>query len=171
MFRIAIFLQILSCVFCASASAQLFEIARPIFSSGVSDDGDYVPLGPAIDGRVSRANLSRGLLYFSFTVIGGQPALEYLRQYRRLEVDAVILGERSERISGLGISQEKWSKNREAWISQFEKLGYFTFRTFMNTERIADDMLELQVRDGRSNVIKPVAYNSSTYKASIEIVP
>jgi hypothetical protein len=160
---LALFLSI------APVRAQLFEIALPTFSSSVSDDGNYTAVGPAVDGKISRSSLTRGLIYFSFTVIGGQTALDYLRDHRRLEVDAVILADRSERISGLGISQEKWGQSKDAWMSQFQAQGYFTFRTFMNTEKIAGDQLELQVRDVEGNVIKPIGYGPSSYRARVSI--
>jgi hypothetical protein len=78
---------------CLPASAQLFEITLPTFSTFVANDGNYTPVGPAIDGKIFRANLSHGLLYFSFTVYAGQAALDYLQQMNRLEVMAAILGD------------------------------------------------------------------------------
>jgi hypothetical protein len=157
--------------FCTPAFAQLFEIALPTFSSSISDDGDYNPLGPAVDGKISRSSLSRGLLYFSFTVVAGKPAMDYLRNKFQLDVDAVILGDRSRRIAGLGISPEKWSKNRDAWTSQYDKLGYFTFRTYLYTEAVVGDALVLQVRDAGGHIVKPVANDTSTYSASVTIGP
>jgi hypothetical protein len=154
------------------AQAQLFEIAAPSFSAYVTDDGNYTPIGPAVGGKIPRSSLSRGLLYFSFTVIGGEQAMEYLRSNRRLDVDVVILTEeQSERISGLGISQQKWNEKENAWISQFNKSGFFTFRTYMNTQKIGRDTVELQVRDARGHIVRPVAHGSAAYRAIVTITP
>jgi len=155
----------------APALAQLFEIAAPIFSSFVADDGNYTVTGPATNGQISRATLTQGLLYFSFTVIGGQQTLNSLQKNRRLEVNAVILGDQSEIITGLGITLQKWTANKNAWLAQFGQLGYFTFRTYLNTQKILDDSIEIQIRDGRNDVVRPVAYGSITYKASLRLVP
>ena len=152
------------------AFAQLFEIAAPTFSRLVSEDGNYTVIGPAIDGQISRSSLTQGLLYFSFTVIGGQQTLNSLQKDRRLDVNAVILGDKSEIITGLGITQPKWNTNKDAWIAQFNQLGFFTFRTYMNT-RIVGDTIEIQVRDGKNDIIRPVAYDLITYKATVNIVP
>ncbi len=169
--RLALLVLSLFCGSCLSARAQLFEIARPVFSGFVTDDGNYTPVGPAANGQISRASLTHGLLYFSFTVVGGQTTLDRLAKDRRLDVEAVILGNQSEIIPGLGILQQNWIANMDAWISQFNQLGYFTFRTFMNTQKISNGVIEIQIRDGNNNVIRPVAYNSVTYKASVTIVP
>jgi hypothetical protein len=156
---------------CSPGAAQLFEISKPTFSYFVTQDKNYTPVGPANDGKISRATLSRGLLYFSFTIVGGQAAIDYLKDNRRLEAEVVIMGDRSERISGLGISQDKWSENKQAWLMQFDELGYFTFRTFMNTQKISQETMELQVRDAKSNIVRPIGYNLLTYRASVTIVP
>jgi hypothetical protein len=169
--RLVLFVIFLNFLLAHQAHAQLFEIARPIFSQFVTEDGNYKPLGPETDGRISRATLSRGLLYFSFTVVGGKPALEYLQRNRRLEVQAAILNSSSEIIHGLGITQHRWSENKNAWLAQFNELGYFTFRTFLNTQNISPDYVELQIRDVKNNVIRPVGHSGTTYKARVEIAP
>jgi hypothetical protein len=152
------------------ASAQLFEIAAPTFSRLVTDDGNYTVIGPAINGQISRSSLPQGLLYFSFTVIGGQQTLDSLQNDRRLDVNAVILGDKSEIISGLGITQPKWATNKDAWVAQFNQLGFFTFRTYMNTKSTRD-IIAIQIRDDKNNIVRPVAYHLITYKATVNIVP
>jgi len=169
--RLGVLILAFTLVSPAPALAQLFEIAAPTFSSLVADDGNYTVTGPATNGQISRAILTQGLLYFSFTVIGGQQTLDSLQKNRRLEVNAVILGDQSEIITGLGITQQKWIANKNAWLAQFGQLGYFTFRTYMNTQKILDDIIEIQIRDGKNDVVRPVAYDSITYKASLRIVP
>jgi len=169
--RPILFIVILNLLFVGRAYGQLFEIAKPIFSQSVTEDGNYKAVGPETNGWISRASLSRGVLYFSFTVVGGEAALKYLEHNMRLEVDAVILGDRSEIIQGLGISQQKWGQNKKAWLAQYDELGFFTFRTFLNTQKISRDTIEVQIRDAKSNVIRPVGHAGATYKASVTITP
>ena len=154
----------------APSSAQLFEVAAPFFSRSVADDGNYTPIGPAADGIISRASLKHGELYFSFTVVGGESTIKHLRDKKALEIDVVILGDQSQIISGLGINQQKWKDHQDAWISQFNNNGYFTFRTYMTTKDTARELMELQIRDEKRNVVRPIA-SSSSYKASIAIIP
>lgn len=158
------------CLAPVPASAQLFEVAAPLFSKSVADDGNYTPIAPVVDGIISRASLKHGELYFSFTVVGGESTIKHLRDKKALGVDVVILGDQSQTIPGLGINQQKWRDNQEAWISQFNSNGYFTFRTYMTTKDTARELMELQIRDEKRNVVRPIA-SSSSYKASIAIVP
>ena len=156
---------------CSIASAQLFEITLPTFSQFVTKDGNFTPIGPAKEGRISRASLTRGAIYFSFTIVGGQAALDYLNRKHRLEAEVVILGEQSELISGLGISQDKWAENKDAWTFEQKRNGYFKFRTFMLTEKISGDFIELQVRDANRHIIRPVGDPPGSYRALLTIIP
>ena len=93
----------------SAAHSEVFTIAKPQFSVMVLDDANYSVVGPAVDNTISKAKLTQGLVYFSFTVIGTDKAVEYLRQKGRMEVDAVIYadGERRDTIH-IGIEQENW---------------------------------------------------------------
>lgn len=153
------------------ACAQLFQIAAPVFSKSISTDGSYTPLEPAVDGRISRARLHQGEICFSFTVMGGEATIRHLEENQSLGVFVVILGgDRSQTIAGLGIDRQRWENNKEAWTSQFNKDGYFTFRTYMKTRDTFREIVELQIRDDKRNVIRPIAYSAS-YKASVAILP
>jgi hypothetical protein len=171
MIRLTSFVLAIACGVVVPARAQLFEIVAPAFSAFVLEDGNYTPVDQALDGNISRARLTHGLLCFSFTVIGGQQTIDYLQQSRRLDVNTVILGDQSETVTGLGISQQKWAANKDVWIGQFKQLGYFTIRTFMNTQKIYRDTIEIQIRDSKNDVVHPVAYGAVTYKATVDIVP
>jgi hypothetical protein len=153
------------------ASAQLFEISAPTFCAFVSDDGTYTPIGPAVNGQISRASLTHEALYFLFTIIGGQTTLDQASHDNRLDAEVVILGGQSEPITGLGILQPKWLTNKNTWIAQFKQNGFFTYRTYMMTPRISEKTIQLQIRDKNNRIVKPVASSSVSYVATVNIVP
>jgi hypothetical protein len=152
------------------ASAQLFEIAAPTFCAYVSDDGTYTPVGAAVNGQISRASLTHEVLYFLFTIIGGQATIDQANRDNTLQAEAVILGGQSQPITGLGIDPQKWIKNKSSWIAQFNQSGYFTYRTYLATPRISENTIQLQIRDKNSRIVKPVAFSGS-YVATVKIVP
>jgi len=169
--RGAVLAVLIVCACWRSALAQLFEIAQPTFSAFVTNDGTYTVIGPAVDGTISRTSLTHGALYFSFTVIGGDGTIDHLQKNNSLDVAVAILGDQTTIVRGLGISPQKWAAGRDAWMAQHKQQGYFTFRTFMDTQQIAGGAISLQVRDEKNAVIRPVAYELLTYKASVTIVP
>jgi hypothetical protein len=67
------------------AHSQLFQVTNVQFSASVSNDGNYTVVGPAVNGTISRSTLRQGRLFFSFAIIGLQPAVNYLQQNGFLE--------------------------------------------------------------------------------------
>lgn len=147
----------------SSKGDELFSIAKPQFSARVLDDGNYTAVNPATDNKISRAVLSEGLVYFSFTVLGDEKTIQSLKDRGRLDVFAVIYagGVRRDTVQ-IGIDQQKWAQTKQRILGKFDEDGFFTFRTFMNTKQIQNSVVEILVRDGRSNVIS---------RKTIEIVP
>jgi hypothetical protein len=135
-------------------AADVFLIAKPQFSLRVADDGSYAVFGAATNNTMSRAALNQGEVYFSFTVLGQERAIQYLRERNQLPVFVVIYagGVRRDTLE-IGIKPENWRKNRSAVLSKFDQEGFFTWRTYMSTQQTAFESLELLVRDGNSNVV------------------
>jgi hypothetical protein len=74
-------------------------------------------------------------------------------------------------VYGLGITRVKWTASKAAWTSRLSQLGYFTFRTYMNTEKISRDQIGMQIRDVKGNVARPVGYSLLAYEADVTIIP
>lgn len=147
-------------VFSASAQADVFSVAKPQFSRRVLDDGSYTAVDPAVNGSISRGQLDQGRVYFSFTLLGEDRAIEYVKARGRLDVYAIIFadGVRRDTIS-VGIDQQKWKQVGNKILQKFEEEGYFTWRTYMYTDQTTFSSIEILVRDGSNNVIGRATLN------------
>ena len=127
---------------------------KPQFSNLVLDDGNYTVVKPIKDDTVSRSSLDNGRVYFSFTLIGEDKAIQYIKDKGQLEVYAVIYagGIRRDTIS-IGIDQEKWMQVSKSITDKYNRDGYFTWRTYMYTQQTNFSSVEILVRDGINTVI------------------
>jgi hypothetical protein len=145
-------------MFSMGKAEALFQVVKPQFSSGVTRDASYSVIDPAKDGKISRSTLRKGNLFFSFTVQGGDKALEYLQDKGQLEVftqpfgglGGVIAGRKSD----IGIQPSKWLEKQQAWTDQFAEEGFFTYRTLMSTNKTTETTtITVIVKDGMNNTI------------------
>lgn len=153
------------------AHAGLYDVASPAFSSSVSTDGNHEVIDPAIDGTISRSNLDQKLVYFSVTILGGPDAINYLLKSNQLQLNATIWADGEEQDTvAFGIFPERWSQIRAGITSAYQAQGYFTFRTYMVTQKINYSSIELVLKDPYHNVVAPVGFGGS-YRAILKIVP
>lgn len=144
----------------SSANADVFAIAKPQFSIGISDDGNYTAIDPASNGTISRKALEQGKLYFSVTLLGEENAIQYLQHKLRLDAYAVIFADGIRRDTvQFGITQQRWSVVSQALLNKFDADGFFTFRTFMCTQQTQYSSIEILIRDGLDNTIGRLAIN------------
>jgi hypothetical protein len=143
-----------------ASSADVLELAKPQFSSRVSDDGNYTVIGPAINGTISRKTLEQGRLFFSVTLLARDRTIEYLRDKGLLDVYAVIFGNgvRRDTVS-FGITQQRWFEVGKVLTKKYDEEGYFPFRTFMYTQQTQHSSIEILVRDGTGNTVGRWAVN------------
>jgi hypothetical protein len=158
--------------FAIPADAAQFAIAAPTFSGFARcKDPIYTIADPAVDGRIPKAKLRDGRLYFSFRVIGQDSAINYLKQYGALEVTAVFwggvgkIGERS-----IGISDDNWDRNGAALTDEYYQTGIFNWRTCAYTEKIENSSIQVQIRDANGDFASPIDVGGS-YQASVTIDP
>jgi hypothetical protein len=165
-------LALLIIVFLAEpASAQIFSILSPRFSSFVEDDGNYTPRAPVVEsnGAIPRDKLTEGLLYFSFGVQVTEETLKYLTAKRRLEVKCVIYANGySEDAVEIGISLANWARLRAVITDSVKRNGVFNWRTYMNTEKIDVSSIAIVVKDGRGQTVRPSGFPGS-YEARVSI--
>ena len=147
-------------VYCAPTQAQLFQIANPQFSKDVLDDGNYTLDGPAIDVKISRSKLSDSTLYFSFAIVGLEPAIKYLRQEGHLDAFVIFYAGLAAltRIE-CGIIQTRWREIRKKILDKYSSEGVFTFRTFAFTQQTEYDYLLVIVKDVNNNEIGRATIN------------
>jgi hypothetical protein len=153
-------------------AAGIFAIERPQFSLFVNEN-DYSLDGPIDDQgpTVVQRSLRKGVLYFSFTVVGADAAIDYLNDHDRLEVEAVVWfgGFEWGRIH-IGITQQQWRRDQAALVNQWRKEGAFTWRTYMYITPPANTHVEIKIRDAYHAVVSPVGYRGS-YSANIRVLP
>lgn len=142
------------------ASAQLFQATNLQFSTWVSNDGNYTVIGSAVNNTIARSSLRGGKLFFSFTMLGLQPAVDYLQQNGSLQAHVVVYGG----ITALntidcGITQEKWLEIGQSLLGTFNTQSVFSFRTWMYTLRTSYNSLTLIVRDETDREITRAAIN------------
>ena len=156
---------------CGNAHSALYSIANPRFSGFVDRDNHYEALNPAKNGKISRKVLHNGLLYFSVTILGNVTTFEYLTQHRHLELEVVIWADGEQKDSvPIGMTPRDWDDERQRLKYELKNLGFFTWRTYMNTVKIWHSKIELVLRDDNKEFVKPVGHRGS-YRAVVEIVP
>lgn len=155
----------------SAARATLYSIVGPVFCSYVTEDGNYTPVNPFVEGIASRSKLEHNRIYFVFTVIGGENTIKYLKDNKRLEVKVVIFVDNQKRDTiDVGITQEKWKNIGRRLVDEFEQKGYFTYRTYMDTGMIHASTIEVRVIDARHSHVRLVDAPVS-YSGAINIVP
>jgi hypothetical protein len=149
---------------CDASQAQLFQATNAQFSVAVSNDGNYTVINPAINGTISRSSLTGGRLFFSFTILGLQPAIDFLQQNNWTLPANVVVYAGVPALASIpcGITQEKWQQIGNALLNKFNTDRYFTFRTWMYTDQTTYQYLNLIVRDNNGTEIT---------RASITITP
>lgn len=154
-----------------SAWGALLSIAAPQFSGSVSDDGKFTISNPATNGAISRRSLQDGYLYFSFTVLAGEKAINYLLKNGALPIKVTAyagwtkLGDYD-----VGISPDNWRKNRKQLIQEFQAMGYFTWRTYMQTSQVEHSSITVKISDPNSDYVAPVD-EAGAFELTITIIP
>lgn len=152
------------------ANAAIFSIATPQFSAFV-DPRTYTPLNPAQNGSISRKDLTRGLLYFSVTIVGDERAFQHADHHRELGLEAAIWCDGRDTGSvQFGMSTRDWEFIQNALRAELDQKGVFTWRTYINTKRIACSKIEIIMRDDNDDVVTPVG-SHGTFNATVEITP
>jgi len=152
-------------------AAALYSIANPRFSGFVDRENNYKAINPASNGEISRKRLKDGLLYFSVTIIGSRQTFEYLEEHRHLELEVVIWADGKQKDSvQIGMTTRDWDEERTRLRYELDNLGFFTWRTYMNTKKIWYSEIELVLRDDNKTFVAPSGYSGS-YRAEVELVP
>ncbi|PLX38085.1 MAG: hypothetical protein C0606_07570 [Hyphomicrobiales bacterium] len=157
-----------------AASADLFNISEPVVSAGTSGAPGYAPtrlaerVGEA--GAVWRMRRPREL-WISFTVLGGPKALAFLESKKRLDVDVELScdGVLRERKISIGINANMWWTQRDGLRFEFQRDGYFTWRTRAATDRLRCREIQFRILDGFRSVISPIG-DTSTYVVQVEFM-
>jgi hypothetical protein len=155
-----------------SQSGELFAVALPRFSTFVTEDGNYTPLNPIVDGsRVPRSVFDRGRVYFSFTVIGGDDALKHLLEAGNFPVRVTLWVDdvRAETID-IGMTPEHWERDRAAFSELHKNNGLFHWRTKMYTQKNFAKKIEITIRDAFDAPVKPIGQNT-IFRPTIYIDP
>jgi hypothetical protein len=151
------------------AAAAVFSISSPQFSAYVNPDS-YEVITPAGDGIISRSKLTRGRLYFSLTVVGSRETLSYLEKKLHLELSGSIWcdGQRLDTVQ-FGMSPREWDRDRPALETQLDNEGLFRWRTYMYTRQIHCSTIEIILRDGTGQGVRPIGH-SGMYSATVQLV-
>ena len=168
--RKLIWLVIGAALFSTTANADLFSISVPVFSARVSERPAYEPLDRARNGRIDRAALVDGLVWISFTVLGGPRAVEELTQKGSLAVNLEIScnGRVVDRSIPIGIGQGNWYDNEHKLLSELENQGYFTWRTRARTRKVHCNTLTFRVYDRTREVVSPPG-DTSVFEKTLTI--
>ena len=152
------------------ALGALYSISHPKFSSYVDPKDDYRVIQPAQDGKIVRNSLTKGVLYFSVTIIGGEAALKHLEDNQHLDLTVSIWGDNRRKDSvEIGIRPREWLDNAEILREEYRRMGFFTWRTFMTTKKIWHSKIDLVLVDDNDHTVGPPGYSQS-YRATIRIV-
>jgi hypothetical protein len=152
------------------ASAALYAIVAPKFSTFV-DPQSYEVHGHARDGTISRGSLSRGLIYFSVTIVGDDRAIRHLDENGELQLAAnVWCDDQKMDTIHFGMTAEQWDHQSHGLRFEVEQRGYFTWRTYMYTSKTFCSTIELRLTDDDNQTVKPPGYPGA-YTARLEILP
>ena len=168
--RHGVFAVLLAFLAATDSSAALFTIAKPQFGARVDPANGYAVSSPAQGGKISRAELTSNLLYFSVTIVGDQSTLEYLEEHRHLGLTVVIWADGMKRDSiEIGITPRDWERDQQTLKEELASMGVFTWRTFMNTKRIRHSRLVLLLLDDNDDTVGPPGHAGS-YQATVRLV-
>lgn len=156
--------------FCFSelSTAALFSIAKPTFC-GYVNPNSLVISAPEDNGKIRRSLLAGNLLHFYCVIIGDESTFQYLSDHRHLELHAHIWadGIRYDSVE-FGISTREWERNKEGLKAELDEMGFFTFRTYMNTKKTWFSEIELILKDDDSKIVSPLGFPGS-YRARVKL--
>ncbi|WP_156510516.1 hypothetical protein [Labrenzia sp. OB1] len=142
-------------------------ISAPLFGCRFTEGAKYqvdCPTPPA--GTISRSKLHKHI-FAVVTILGSEPALTYLEKNGNLPLRVTFIhdGVRQDTVD-YGINPKDWFKNREALRFEFERDGYFAWRTSIISQKIWGGKLELIFEDYRGGRVAPVG-DPESYSATI----
>jgi len=148
--------------------AALFSISKPTFCGYVHPD-TFAISEPWNGGMIRRSSLSENLLHFYCVIIGDESTFQYLTKHRHLELHAHIWadGQRYDSVE-FGISTRRWEQTKKRLRDELDQMGFFTFRTYMNTQKTWFSEIELVLKDDNSKIVAPVGHTGS-YRAKVKL--
>ncbi len=156
-------------IFATPSFASSFELSEPQLSVGI---GENLRVVGEFKGKVHRKKLRGKRLWISLTIIGGKRALDQLESSQELILRAETWSpyRKLRAYPQIGITRERWERDREGLWSEYNEKKIFTWRTNFYTDQTSYDKIYLKFWDADDQDV-PLVGSDGAFQPKIDIAP